>query len=127
MDICDRTWQGIEPLIFISWNPTELYCTYTEVLKAGQFIRSHKNWNPVSLIPTLFPFQIWHNKHEILLPLVIVIPASCPYFQLKSRVSQWKKKTNLPSRQTYSGPSNMEFDNMALQAVNYVIMCCSNQ
>ena len=99
MDTFDRTWQGSEPLLFITWNRSY---THERFISASlRFFRCYMVylWREVTLelksrIPLCFPYQFripTLRKHKFPFPLATEIPASRPCFQLKSRISPREK------------------------------------
>ena len=61
MDTFDQTWQCTEPLLYITWNLTQLYAQKVHFCPscgfcANQFMRPRKNWNPL-LIPHPKPIK----------------------------------------------------------------------
>ena len=94
---------GTEPLLFITWNPTQLYARKVYFRQLAVFPLLNLWWSHVGIkipYPGLFPLTISHPnpiKHEIPLPHATEIPASRSCFQLKSRTSPWKKaKSRIP-------------------------------
>ena len=132
MDMFDRTWQGTEPLLFVTWNLTQLYAQKVCFCQLVVFALVNNNLcGHVRIeIPShpLFPLWIAH-------PNSIKTRNPTPACNCKSRFQpvfssnakyHGPKKSNPTSCQTYWGPSSIAGDvqkeNDSCYELNYAFL-----